>query len=355
MSNKKLVRFEEVTPTLLPVAYFDGHLADLISHLKLPIYGGYNDLDEMNFAFLTLPSGNTVVVGEYSNAPRIGVDLYVDSKQVNISVVVHESCQQLGKSRNQVVWFSEKFQSEIDQLFMERGDIKEIEESAEIEIQKVIYDPIACFQHALQIYDQEEFPEYWAMLQYNLGTAYYDAFKSGDSDQGRNLKLAIDCYYQSLKIHTRDKFIERWKIEQKSLLEANILWFKNLEEGNIVEKNFDSIREELKLTGKVTDFLEFFISSIDVDTRCIDVSLLQQHSNPSFTDGFRVLLNTLLSIEFRWLKFENGNLFVVQQDNLYSWISGVLTDQAEYEKTRRDSITPNNSFELFSVGIPSLT
>jgi hypothetical protein len=218
MSNRQLVRFEEVTPTLLPVAYFDGHLADLINHLKLPIYGGYNDLDEMNFAFLTLPSGKTVVVGEYSNAPRTGVDLYVDSKQVDIPAVVYESCQQLGKPRNQVVWFSEKFQAKIDQLFMEQGDIKEIEKSTDFGIQEVIYDPIACFQHSLKIYDREEFPEYWAMLQYNLGTAYYDAFKSGDDDQGRNLKWAIDCYYRSLEVYTGDRFPKRWEISHKSIL-----------------------------------------------------------------------------------------------------------------------------------------
>jgi hypothetical protein len=133
MRKKELVRFEEVTPTLLPVAYFDGHLADLISHLKLPIYGGYNDLDEMRFAFLTLLSGETVVVSEYSNAPRIGVDLYVDSKQVDIPAAVYESCQQLGQSRDQVVWLREKFQAEIDQLFIEQGDIREIEKSTKME------------------------------------------------------------------------------------------------------------------------------------------------------------------------------------------------------------------------------
>jgi hypothetical protein len=217
MSKKELVRFEEVTPTLLPVAYFDGHLADLISHLHLPIYGGYNDLDEMSFAFLTLPSGKTVVVGEYSNSPRTGVDLYVDSKQVDIPAVVYESCQQLSKSRDQVVWFREKFQAEIDQLFIEQGDIREIEKSTEAGIREAIYNPVACFQHALRIYDRAEFPEYWAMLQYNLGTAYYQAFKSGDGDQGRNLRSSFHCYLRSEEVYTQDKYPERWKISQETL------------------------------------------------------------------------------------------------------------------------------------------
>jgi hypothetical protein len=140
MSNVKLVKFEEVTPTLLPVAYFDGHLAELVNHLKLPIYGGYDGLDDMVFSFLTLPSGKTVTLGEYANSPRKGVDLYVDSKMVGISSIVYESCKQLGKPRNQVVWLKDNFQSEIEKLFEENNDIGEIEK--EVENQQVIYNPI---------------------------------------------------------------------------------------------------------------------------------------------------------------------------------------------------------------------
>jgi hypothetical protein len=210
VSNSKLVKFEEVTPTLLRVAYFDGHLAALISHLNLPIYGAYDSLDEMVFTFLTLPSGKTVTLGEYSNSPRIGVDLYVDSKMEGISAAVYESCQQLGTPGDKVVWFRDKFQSEIEQLFAEQGGIKEIEKEVGSENQQVIYDPISCFQHSLEIYDQAAFPAYWAMLKYNLGSSYYEAFKSRDGDRGRNLKLAISCYHQSEEIYTREQYPERW-------------------------------------------------------------------------------------------------------------------------------------------------
>jgi hypothetical protein len=240
MSKKELVRFEEVTPTLLPVAYSDGHLADLISHLKLPIYGGYNDLDEMKFAFLILPSGKTVVVGECSNSPRIGVDLYVDSKQVDIPAAVYESCQQLSKSRDQVVWFREKFQAEIDQLFIEQGDVREIEKSTEAGIREVIYNPIACFQDALRIYDRAGFPEYWAMLQYNLGNAYYQAFKSDDGDQVQNLKLSLNCYYQSEEVYTQDKYPERWRISQETLEIVKTLKSEELSRANLADVDLSS-------------------------------------------------------------------------------------------------------------------
>jgi uncharacterized protein YjbI with pentapeptide repeats len=226
VSNLKLVKFEEVTPTLLRVAYFDGHLAELISHLNLPIYGAYDGLDEMVFAFLTLPSGRTVTLGEYANSPRTGVDLYVDSKMDGIPAAIYESCQQVRIPKSQVVWFRDKFQAEIDHLFAEQESIQEIEKSNKD--QEVIYNPIDCFRHALEIYDRAEFPEYWAVLQYNLGTVYYDAFKSHNGDRGRNLKWAIDHYRQSEEIFTQDKNPKRWEISQNSLLIVKSLLHEDL-------------------------------------------------------------------------------------------------------------------------------
>lgn len=235
MSNSKLVKFEEVTPTLLRVAYFDGHLVELISYLNLPIYGAYDGLDEMVFAFLSLPSGRTVTLGEYANSPRIGVDLYVDSKMDGIPAAIYESCQQVGISKSQVVWFRDKFQAEIDNLFAERGSIQEIEKSNKN--QEVICNPIACFQHSLEIYDRAEFPEYWAVLQYNLGTAYYDAFKSHNGDRGRNLKWAIDCLYYSLEIYARHKSFERWDISRQTLEKVKYLRDEDLAEADLTEAN----------------------------------------------------------------------------------------------------------------------
>jgi uncharacterized protein YjbI with pentapeptide repeats len=214
MNQPELVRFEEVTPTLLRVAFFDGHLASLISHLKLPIYGGYDGLDEMVFAFLTLPSGKTVVLGEYANSPRTGVDLYVDSKLVGIPAAIYESCQQLGMPKNQVVWFRDKFQVEIDKLFAEQGDVQLHEKITGLEIQSVIYDPIACFQHSLGIYNRAGFPEYWAMLQHNLGLAYADRTQG---DRLMYLERATECFKKAQAIFTHDNFPAKWEINEHDL------------------------------------------------------------------------------------------------------------------------------------------
>lgn len=49
------VRFEEATPANEPVAFLNVDLDDLVAPLKLPIYDGYDGLDDMRFTFLTLP------------------------------------------------------------------------------------------------------------------------------------------------------------------------------------------------------------------------------------------------------------------------------------------------------------
>jgi hypothetical protein len=102
MSNiEQRVKFEEVTPNNMVVAFFEVSLFELINHLNLPIYAGYNELDIMRFAFLTLPSGKTVNLAEFEYAGRIGVDLYVDYKQEKdtISLSIYESCQLLAACR----------------------------------------------------------------------------------------------------------------------------------------------------------------------------------------------------------------------------------------------------------------
>jgi hypothetical protein len=117
------VRFEEVTPTNTIVAFLDARLSSLVTRLNLPIYEGYDDLDDMGLAFLTLPSGQTVTLAQYENAPQIGVDLYVDIKTQDVPTVVFESCQYLEIPRSDLTWFHPDFQDDIDRLYRENNAI----------------------------------------------------------------------------------------------------------------------------------------------------------------------------------------------------------------------------------------
>ena len=50
---------------------------------------------------------------------------------------------------------------------------------------------IACYEAALRVYTESDFPADWAGTQNNLGIAYSN-LPAGD--RGENLRLAIDCY-----------------------------------------------------------------------------------------------------------------------------------------------------------------
>jgi hypothetical protein len=239
--ERQLVRFEEVTPTHEIVAFFSGHLKSLVAHLQLPLFDGYDDLDEIQFVFLTLPSGQTVTLGQYAHSPQVGVDLYVDPKLQDIPAVTFEACKYLEVPREEVVWFHPDWQDEIDRLYADHGANEKRPESSQLErlTQLRQYEPIDCFNHALRIYTREYVPAtYWAMLQHNLGLAY---FNRNQGDRRENLERSIECFNKSLEIYTRNEFLEKWKINQDDLRESlrSLLSLKSLQKKCLAEDIID--------------------------------------------------------------------------------------------------------------------
>ena len=211
------VRFEEVTPAHEYAAFFSVSIAHLVAHLRLPIFDGYDDLDDLQLAFLTLPSGETVTLGEYAGAP--GTSLYVDIAMQNIPQIIFDSCQQLRVSRPEIEWVHADWQVELDKLYANHGEIEGIERNSTVEesSQSNDIEPIDCFYHALEIYTREKLPEYWAMLQHNLGLSYFDRTKGERRD---NLQKSIECYNNSLEVFTQDNFPEKWQINQEDLSQS---------------------------------------------------------------------------------------------------------------------------------------
>lgn len=229
----QLVRFEEVTPTHEIVAFFDGNLKPLVAHLQLPLFDGYDDLDEIKFTFLTLPSGQTVTLGQYAHSPQVGVDLYVDPKLQDIPAVTFEACKYLGIPRQEVVWFHPDWQNEIDKLYATQESIEKWQESSQTEelVQSIKYEPIDCFDHALKLYTRQDFPLYWAMLQHNLGVAYFNRRKGSHL---KNLQLSIKCLKISLDFYNKDKFPEKWETNQHDLKRSQQS-FKLLKKKNLIK------------------------------------------------------------------------------------------------------------------------
>jgi uncharacterized protein YjbI with pentapeptide repeats len=222
-----LVRFEEVSPANQDVAFIAVSIGSLVAPLGLPLYEGYDDLDEMRLTFLTLPSGKTVTLMEYLHSPQPGVCISVDAAMQNIPQIVFESCQQLQISREEAIWFYPDWQDQIDRLYAEHGEIDKRQDFLRIEASiSPPHEPIDCFNHALRIYTREYVPAtYWATLQHNLGLAY---FNRNQGDRIENLEGSIECFKQSLEIFTQDEFPEKWKIAQDDLNESQKLYKESL-------------------------------------------------------------------------------------------------------------------------------
>lgn len=211
------VRFEEVTPAHEYAAFFSVSIAPLVAHLGLPIFDAYDDLDDLQLAFLTLPSGETVTLSEYAGAP--GTSLSVEVAMQNIPQIIFDSCQQLRVSRQEIEWVHADWHSEFERLCAEHGEIEGIKRSSTVEdlSQNIDREPIGCFFHALEIYTRPKFPEHWAMLQHNLGLAYFDRIKG---ERWENLQKSIECFNKSLEIFTQDKYLRKWQINQEDLSQS---------------------------------------------------------------------------------------------------------------------------------------
>ncbi len=73
---------------------------------------------------------------------------------------------------------------------------------------------IASFTEALRSYPKEQFPVYYAMLQYRLGLAYLD-LPAGERQE--NLQKALDAFHEALAVFSREGFPGEYARVQNSI------------------------------------------------------------------------------------------------------------------------------------------
>jgi len=73
---------------------------------------------------------------------------------------------------------------------------------------------IACYEAALRVHTEADFPSDWAGTQGNLGNAYNDL---PTGDRGENLHHAVACYEAALRVHTEADFPSDWATTQNNL------------------------------------------------------------------------------------------------------------------------------------------
>jgi len=73
---------------------------------------------------------------------------------------------------------------------------------------------IAGYEVALTVFTRQEYTEYWARTQNNLGNAYSNRIKGEKAD---NLEMAIFAYREALSVYTREAFPEDWAMTKNNL------------------------------------------------------------------------------------------------------------------------------------------
>ena len=73
---------------------------------------------------------------------------------------------------------------------------------------------IACYEAALRVRTEQEFPQDWAATQNNLGNAWFNA---PTGDRGANLAKAIACYEVAQRVYTEQEFPRDWAATQNNL------------------------------------------------------------------------------------------------------------------------------------------
>ncbi|MDQ2099233.1 MAG: CHAT domain-containing protein [Tychonema bourrellyi B0820] len=73
---------------------------------------------------------------------------------------------------------------------------------------------IAGYEIALNVYTRQEYAEYWAQTQHNLGNSYSDRIRG---EKAENLEIAITAFLAALSVYARKAFSFEWAMTQNSL------------------------------------------------------------------------------------------------------------------------------------------
>jgi uncharacterized protein YjbI with pentapeptide repeats len=302
MANR-LVRLEEITPASEYAAYFSVSLAPLVAHLGLPIFNGYDDLDLLKFAFLTLPSGDTVTLTEYTDDPK--TSLCVDLKrQQDIPQIIFDSCQKLKISRSEIEWIHKDWREEVDFLYAEHGEIESINrpDSLTVSLHQE-REPIDYFYYALEIYPRDRIPEYWAMLQHNLGLAYYHRDRG---ERWRNLQESIACFNRSLEVFTQAEFPKKWQINREDLDRSTDEWKK--EQQTLIRDIRNRPGETSNLSG--ANLREANLSEVDLSgANLSEVNLIRANLNGANLNGSFLTKADLIEANLHKTNLHKTNLY----------------------------------------------
>jgi hypothetical protein len=113
IADATLTNLEDITPATMTVAMFKQEPHDFQANNGLIFRPGYDDLDYLDFAMLTLPSGHDVTLVRHKGSPQPGTELCVRSDLENFALVTRETCAFLNIDESSLQWIHPTIEQQI--------------------------------------------------------------------------------------------------------------------------------------------------------------------------------------------------------------------------------------------------
>jgi hypothetical protein len=113
ITDATLINLEDITPATMTVAMFEQEPHDFQINNSLVFRSGYDDLDYLDFAMLTLPSGHDVTLVRHKGSPQPGIELCVRSDLENVASVIRETCAFLSINESSLQWIHPTVEKQI--------------------------------------------------------------------------------------------------------------------------------------------------------------------------------------------------------------------------------------------------
>ncbi|WP_373544853.1 hypothetical protein [Chamaesiphon sp.] len=113
IDDTTLINLEDITPATMTVAMFDREPHELTANTDLVFRSGYDDLDYLNFAMLTLPSGHDVTLVRHQGSPQPGTELCVRPNLGNVASAIRETCVFLNVNESSLQWIHPNIEQQI--------------------------------------------------------------------------------------------------------------------------------------------------------------------------------------------------------------------------------------------------
>jgi hypothetical protein len=111
-ATAELVMLEDLTTATTPVAMLKQEPSKLSQdNANLIFQLAYDGLDYLDFAALTLPSGDDVALVRHHGCPQSGTEIWVKIAPENSAQLIEWTCESLNTSKTDLVWIHPAIQT----------------------------------------------------------------------------------------------------------------------------------------------------------------------------------------------------------------------------------------------------